>query len=160
MNRNDKKDWISGLNSSFSESESIVVASFKGLTVSEMSDLRKRALDLDATIKVTQNRLTKLALNGTNFEGLAPLFKGSTLIAFSKDPVSSAKVIFNFAKENDKVEILGGAMGKDILDVAGVKSVAMLPSLDEARAKICAVLTTPAGNLARVFKAYSEKEAA
>ncbi len=160
MNRNDKKDWISSLNSSFSESESVVVASFKGLTVAEISALRKKALEQDATIKVTQNRLTKLALNGTNFEELAPLFKGSTLVAYSKDPVSSAKVIFNFAKENDKVEILGGAMGKEILDVAGVKSIAMLPSLDESRAKICAVINTPAGNLARVFKAYSEKEAA
>lgn len=160
MNRNDKKDWISSLNSSLTSSESVVVASFKGLTVTEISDLRKRARDLDTSIKVTQNRLTKLALNGTNFEELAPLFKGSTLVAYSKDPISSAKVIFNFAKENDKVEILGGAMGKEILDVNGVKSVAMLPSLDEARAKICAVLTTPAGNLARVFKAYSEKEAA
>ena len=88
------------------------------------------------------------------------MFKGVTLVAWSNDPVSAAKVVYNFAKTNDKVEILGGAMGKEILDVDGVKSVALLPSLDEARAKICAVLTTPAGNLARVFKAYSEKQAA
>ncbi len=160
MNRNDKKDWISSLNSALSSSESAVVAKFKALTVSEMSDLRNEARKLGASIKVTQNRLTKLALKGTNYEELAPLFKGVTLVAWSTDPVSAAKAIYNFAKTNDKVEILGGAMGKEILDVNGVKSIALLPSLDEARAKICAVLTTPAGNLARVFKAYSEKQAA
>ena len=159
MNRNDKKDWIASLNSALSSSESAVVAKFNALTVSEMSDLRNEARKLGVSIKVTQNRLTKLALKGTNYEELAPLFKGVTLVAWSEDPISAAKVIYNFAKTNDKVEILGGAMGKEILDVNGVNSVALLPSLDEARAKICAVLTTPAGNLARVFKAYSEKQA-
>ena len=148
------------MNSALSSSESAVVAKFNALTVSEMSDLRNEARKLGVSIKVTQNRLTKLALKGTNYEELAPLFKGVTLVAWSEDPISAAKVVYNFAKTNDKVEILGGAMGKEILDVNGVNSVALLPSLDEARAKICAVLTTPAGNLARVFKAYSEKQAA
>ena len=160
MNRNDKQDWITSLNTALSSSESAVVAKFNALTVAELSELRSKARELGASIKVTQNRLTKLALKGTNYEELAPLFKGVTLVAWSADPVSAAKAVYNFAKTNDKVEILGGAMGKEILDVNGVKSVALLPSLDEARAKICAVLTTPAGNLARVFKAYSEKQAA
>ena len=160
MNRSDKKDWIASLNSALSSSESAVVAKFNALTVSEMSDLRNEARKLGVSIKVTQNRLTKLALKGTNYEELAPLFKGVTLVAWAEDPISAAKVVYNFAKTNDKVEILGGAMGKEILDVNGVNSVALLPSLYEARAKICAVLTTPAGNLARVFKAYSEKQAA
>ena len=160
MNRNDKKDWITSLNTALSSSESAVVAKFNALTVAELSELRNKARELGASIKVTQNRLTKLALKGTNYEELAPLFKGVTLVAWSNDPVSAAKAVYNFAKTNEKVEILGGAMGKEILDVDGVKSVALLPSLDEARAKICAVLTTPAGNLARVFKAYSEKQAA
>ncbi len=160
MNRNDKQDWITSLNTALSSSESAVVAKFNALTVSELTELRNKARELGTSIKVTQNRLTKLALKGTNYEELAPLFKGVTLVAWSNDPVSAAKAIYNFAKTNDKVEILGGAMGKEILDVNGVKAVALLPSLDEARAKICAVLTTPAGNLARVFKAYSEKQAA
>ena len=160
MNRNDKKDWISSLNSALSSSESVVVAKFNALTVAEMTALRNEARKAGTSIKVTQNRLTKLALEGTNYKELAPLFKGVTLVAWSDDPVSAAKVVYNYAKTNDKVQILGGAMGKEILDVAGVNAVAMLPSLDEARAKICAVLTTPAGNLARVFKAYSEKQAA
>ena len=160
MNRSDKKDWISSLNSALVSSESAIVAKFNALTVAEMSELRHQARELGTSIKVTQNKLTKLALKNTNYEGLAPLFKGVTLVAWSNDPVSAAKVVYNFAKTNDKVEILGGAMGKEILDVAGVKAVALLPTLDEARAKICAVLTTPAGNVARVFKAYSEKQAA
>ena len=160
MNRNDKKDWISSLNSALSSSESVVVAKFNALTVAEMTALRDEARKLGTSIKVTQNRLTKLALEGTNYKELAPLFKGVTLVAWANDPVSAAKVVYNYAKTNDKVQILGGAMGKEILDVAGVNAVAMLPSLDEARAKICAVLTTPAGNFARVFKAYSEKQAA
>ncbi|MBR1544446.1 MAG: 50S ribosomal protein L10, partial [Alphaproteobacteria bacterium] len=159
MNRNDKQDWITSLNTALSSSESAVVAKFNALTVAELTELRNKARELGTSIKVTQNRLTKLALKGTNYEELAPLFKGVTLVAWSNDPVSAAKAVYNFAKTNDKVEILGGAMGKEILDVNGVKAVALLPSLDEARAKICAVLTTPAGNLARVFKAYSEKQA-
>lgn len=160
MNRVEKKDWISSLNSSLSSSESFAIASFSGLTVAELSILRNDARKLGASIKITQNRLTKLALKGTAYEELAPLFSGSTLVSWAEDPISASKVIYNFAKTNDKLKVLGGAMGSEILDANGVKSVAMLPSLDEARAKICAVFVAPAGNLARVFKAYSEKQAA
>ncbi len=160
MNRNEKKDWISSLNAELASSESLVVASFKGLTVGEISDLRDEARKLDTSIKVTQNRLTKLALKDTNYEGLTDLFKGVTLVAWSKDPILASKVIHNFAKTNDKVSILGGAMGSEILDVAGVQSVAMLPTLDEARAQICAMLTAVPSKMARVFNAYAEKEAA
>ncbi len=160
MNRNEKKEWISSLNAELVASESMVVASFKGLTVGEISELRSKAREAETSIKVTQNRLTKLALKDTNYEELAPLFSGVTLVAWSKDPILASKVVHTYAKENKKVAILGGAMGKEILDAAGVASVAMLPTLDEARAKLCAVLVAPHGQLARVFKAYSEKEAA
>ena len=156
MNREEKKSWIEGLKDAFLKSQSVVVAAFKGLSVAEISDLRARARKSDTLVKVTQNRLTKLALKGTDFEGLADLFKGSTLVAYSPDSIASAKVVFEFAKGNDKLEILGGAMGKDILDVAGVKGIATLPTLDESRAKICAILQTPGGNIARALKAYSE----
>ena len=158
MNRSEKEICISDLNRSLSSSGSAVVAKFNALTVAEISELRNNARKLGVSIKITKNRLTKLALKGTNYEGLARLFSGSTLVSWSEDPISAAKAIYNFAKTNEKLEILGGAMGSEILDVAGVKSVAMLPSLDEARAKICAVLVASAGNLARVFKAYSEKQ--
>ena len=159
MNKSDKKTWVSELNSLLKSSGAMTVAKFNGLTVEEITELRKKAKESGTNVKVTQNRLTKLALQGTTYEKLASLFVGPTLVSWSEDPVSSAKVIYNFAKTNSKMEILGGAMGNEILDLDGVKSVALLPTLDEARAKICAVLTTPAGNLARVFKAYSEKTA-
>lgn len=160
MKRSDKELWISDLHTSLLSSESFVVASFDSLTVKEISELRIKAREVGVSIKVTQNRLTKLALNDTDYASLAELFKGSTLVAWSKDLIASAKVIFNFAKVNKKLAILGGAMGKEVLDVDGVNAVALLPTLDEARAKICAVIQTPAGNIARVLKAYSEKPAA
>jgi large subunit ribosomal protein L10 len=159
MDRNQKKSWIDALKSAFKASESLVVAKFKGLTVAEITELRNKAREKGASVKVTQNRLTKLALQGTNFEGLAPLFKDSTIVAYSSDPIIPHKVVFEFAKKNDKVAILGGAMGAEILDAARVKELAMLPTLDEARAKICAILQTPGGNIARALKAYSEKTA-
>ncbi len=159
MNKSDKKTWVSELNALLKSSGAMTVANFNGLTVAEITELRRKAKEQNVSIKITQNRLTKIALEDTNFKGLASLFVGPTLVSYSEDPVSSAKVIYNFAKTNNKLEILGGAMGSEILDVEGVKGVALLPTLDEARAKICAVLTTPAGNLARVFKAYSEKVA-
>ena len=159
MNKSDKKTWVSELNALLKSSGAMTVANFNGLTVAEITELRRKAKEQNVSIKITQNRLTKIALEDTNFKGLASLFVGPTLVSYSEDPVSSAKVIYNFAKTNNKLEILGGAMGSEILDVEGVKGVALLPTLDEARAKICAVLTTPAGNLARVFKAYSEKAA-
>jgi large subunit ribosomal protein L10 len=156
MNREEKKSWIDGLKGAFEKSQSMVVAAFKGLSVAEISDLRTKARKSETLVKVTQNRLTKLALKGTGFEGLSPLFKGSTLIACSPDLIASAKVVFEFAKGNDKLTILGGAMGSDILDSDGVKGIALTPSLDESRAKICAILQTPGGNIARTLKAYSE----
>jgi large subunit ribosomal protein L10 len=147
------------LKNAIDKAQSLVVASFKGLSASEVVDFRGRAKSMSPAvkIKVTQNRLAKIAFSGTKFEGLSPLFKGATLIAYSEDPVSSAKLVHLFAKANDKVAVLGGAMGDEILDVEGVMRIALLPTLDEARAKILAVLNTPAGNIARVFKAYSEK---
>jgi len=158
MQRDLKKTWVSSLKDATASAQSLVVAAFKGLSASEVVDFRgkAKAMNPKVKIKVTQNRLAKIAFNGTKFQGLSPLFKGATLIAYSEDPISSAKLVHTYAKANDKVVILGGAMGEEILDVEGVVRVALLPTLDEARAKILAVLTTPAGNVARVFKAYGE----
>jgi len=160
MDRNQKKSWIESLKTALKASESVVVAKFKGLSVAEITDLRNKAREKGTKVKVTQNRLTKLALEGTNFEGLKDLFKEPTLVAYSADPMTPHKVVFEFAKSNDKVEILGGAMGTEIMDVARVKEIAMLPTLDEARSRIIAIIQTPAGNVARALKAYSEKPAA
>jgi large subunit ribosomal protein L10 len=149
----------------------MVVAHHVGLTVAESSDLRRQMRDAGAHFKVTKNRLTRLALEGTKFSGLSDLFRGPTAIAYSQDPVAAAKVAVNFAKDNDKLTILGGALEKDILDQDAIKALAMLPSLDEQRAifvrllqtpatRIAGVLQAPAGQLARVIGAYGAKDEA
>jgi large subunit ribosomal protein L10 len=157
MNRNQKKDWIQDLNAKIAKVESIAVANFKALTVAELESLRKSAREAGATIKVTQNRLTKIALAGTAFEPLAPLMKGPTLVAYAPDPTSAARVVHKFAKTNEKLVIIGGYSDGAILDAQGVAEVAILPTLDEARAKLLTLLKTPIGNLVRAINARGEK---
>ena len=113
----------------------VVVTHNLGLTVAEITDLRRKVRAAGASFKVTKNRLTRLALAGTKFEDLGKLFTGPTAIAYSKDPVAAAKVVANFAKGNDKLVILGGALGSNVLNVEGVQGARHLPSLDELRAK-------------------------
>jgi len=157
MNRNQKKDWISLLAANVTKAESVTIASFKALKVTELESLRKSAREAGASIKVTQNRLTKIALAGTALEPLAPLMKGPTLVAYAPDAVSAAKVTHAFAKTNDKLVILGGFSDGVVLDAAGVADVAMLPTLDEARARLLALLKTPVGNFVRAVNARGEK---
>lgn len=169
MNRTEKQELVADLHNLFTEMNSVVVAHYKGLTVAEVQALRAKVREAGAGYKVTKNRLTRLALADTKFEGLADLFTGPTAIAFSEDPVAAAKVMNDFAKTNDKLVILGGAMGDGkVLDVEGVKALAALPSLDELRGKIVGMIQTPAtrlagvtqapaGQLARVFGAYADK---
>jgi large subunit ribosomal protein L10 len=155
----------------FSKAPVIVVAHYEGLTVAEMSDLRVRLREVGANLKVTKNRLTKIALQGTPSEGVSDLFTGPTAIGFSDDPVAAPKVLSRFAKENDKFVILGGVMEGTVLDVDGVKALAELPSLDELRGKLVGLLQTPAqriasvlqapgGQVARVLAAHAEKQEA
>jgi len=139
-----------------------------GLTVAESTDLRRKMLAEGANFKVTKNRLAKLALAGTPYEGLADLFEGPTAIAWSSDPVAAAKVAVGFAKDNEKLTVIGGAMGELRLDADGIKALATLPSLDELRAKLVGMLNTPAtriagvlqapaGQVARVLGAYAQQ---
>jgi large subunit ribosomal protein L10 len=141
------------------------------MTVAEVSELRRRMREAGATYKVAKNRLAALALDGTRFDGITPLLKGPTALAWSKDPVAVAKTAVEFAKGNDKFVILGGAIGKQTLDVAGVKALSELPSLDTLRAqllgliqtpasRIASVLQAPGGQLARVFAAYAKRDEA
>jgi large subunit ribosomal protein L10 len=127
--------------------------------------------DAGATYKVAKNRLAKLALEDTDYLGLGDMLTGPVGLAWSKDPVAAAKAAVDFAKSNDKLEIVGGAMGTVVLDEAGIKALATMPSLDEMRAKliglvnapatkIAQVVTAPAAKVARVFAAYAEKDAA
>ena len=158
MNRNEKTDLLNDLNGLFSDAEIVVVSHYKGLTVAEVSELRDRIRKVGAGFRVTKNRITRLALKGTKFEGIADLFKGPTAIAFASDPVSACKACVEFAKENEKLIIVGGAMSTGVLSVDEIKRLATIPSMDELRAKIIGLLQAPGAQLARVTKAYSEKE--
>ena len=137
----------------FSEAGSVVVAHYTGMTVAQMSTLRARMRAEGASFKVAKNRLAMRALEGTPAAGIAHLFKGPTGIAVSKDPVAASKVAVAYAKENDKLVILGGVVGNTALDVNGVKALAELPSLDELRAKIVGLLQAPATKIAGVLQA-------
>ena len=169
MNRSEKAEAIVELNQIFKDANLMVVTRQSGLTVQEVTDLRRKVRAAGASYKVAKNRLMLRALDGTAFKALGPMFKGPTAIAYSKDPVAAAKVISTFAKDNEKLSIVGGALGENTLDVAGVQALATLPSLDALRGKIigliqapatkiAGVLAAPAGQLARVFGAYGAKE--
>jgi large subunit ribosomal protein L10 len=171
MDRTRKAELVESLNGQIGEAGSLVVAHYTGMTVAQMGDLRSRMRAAGASFKVSKNRLAVRALKGTAAEGIAHLFKGPTGIAFSKDPIAASKVVVAYAKENDKLVILGGVVGGQAIDANGVKALAALPSLDELRGKICGLLkapatklagiiAAPAGQLARVIGAYSSKEAA
>ena len=171
MNRSEKTDAVAALNATFNEAAVVVVTRNLGLTVTQSTDLRNKMRDAGASYKVAKNRLAKIALNDTAYGSLGDLLTGPTALATSGDPVAAAKVAVEFAKTNDKLEIVGGAMGSTVLDVEGVKALASLPSLDELRAKLIGlvqapatkvvqVISAPAGQLARVFGAYAAKEAA
>jgi large subunit ribosomal protein L10 len=169
VNRSEKAEAIAELNRTFKDANLVVITRQSGLTVQEVTDLRRKIRSAGASYQVAKNRLTLGALEGTNFSALGPLFKGPTAIAYSKDPVAAAKVVAAFAKTNEKLTIVGGALGENVLGVEGVQALAVLPSLDELRGKIigliqapatkiAGVLAAPAGQLARVFGAYGAKE--
>ena len=153
MNRIEKAELIETLQVTLSSATSVVVAHQSGLTVAESSELRAKMREAGAGFKVTKNRLTKLALQGTKYENLTDLFTGPTAIGTSSDPVSAAKTLVSFAKTNDKLTIIGGSLDGKVLDKAGVEALATLPSLDELRAKIIGMLTAPATKVARVTQA-------
>ena len=171
MERAEKKELVTTLNGVFKTAGVIVVAHNKGLTVNQVNDLRNKMAKAGATVKVAKNRLAKLALDGTDANGISNLFVGPTMVAYGADPVSAPKVAADFAKGNDKFVVLGGALGTTIMDANGVKALAELPSLDQLRGKligliqapatkIAGVLAAPAGQLARVMNAYASKSEA
>ena len=166
MDRTEKEDLVASMHKTFEDSSIVLVTHYSGLTVAEMGDLRMRMREAGASFKVTKNRLTRRALEGTKYQPLDTLFTGPTAIAYSEDPVAAAKAAVNFSKDNEKLIVLGGALGEEPLDVAAIKSLASLPSPDELRAKfvgmistpatrIAVVLQAPAGQIARVIGAHS-----
>jgi large subunit ribosomal protein L10 len=168
VDRSQKEKLVASLNANLKDASLVVVTQQAGLTVSEVTDLRRQMRAAGASFKVSKNRLTRRALEGTAFQGLSPMFKGPTAIAYSRDPVAAAKVAVEFANKNEKLTIVGGSLGERMLDVAGVKALATLPSLPEMRAKLLGTIVAPAtrlatiinapgSGLARVINAYAKK---
>ena len=157
MNKNQKKQYIDDMKSQFDKSEAVIVTHYQGLTVSQLDELRKRMREHGIIFKITKNRITKLALEKTKCKDISELFTGPTAVAMSEDAITSAKILTKFSKENENLKILGGIMGKDILDLAGVQNVATLPTLDEARAKIVGILRSPAQKIASILLAPASK---
>ena len=168
MNREQKELFVQNLKSIITENSLVLVFHYRGMSVTDMTDLRVQSFNSGCNIKVTKNRLTKLALEGTDKAALSEFFDGPTAIAYSSDPVQLTKLLTNFAKNNNNLVILGGIMDNEILSVEKIEILSKLPSLEEIRAqliglisspaqKIASVLTAPSGDLARVFNAYSNK---
>ena len=157
MNKEKKQIYITEMTSQFEKSEAVIVAHYQGLTVNQLDNLREKMREHGIIFKVTKNRITKLALEKTRCKNLSNLFTGPTAVALSQDAIASAKILTNFSKENSNLKILGGIMGNDILDVAGVKNVATLPTLDEARAKIIGILSSPAQKIVSILLAPASK---
>ncbi len=157
MNKEQKKQYIDEMTNQFDKSEAVIVTHYQGLTVSQLDDLRKRMREHGIIFKITKNRITKLALEKTKCKDISQLFTGPTAVAMSEDAITSAKILTKFSKENENLKILGGIMGGDILDVAGVLNVATLPTLDEARAKIVGILRSPAQKIASILLAPASK---
>jgi large subunit ribosomal protein L10 len=153
VDRVEKEDLVASLHKTFEDSTIVVVTHYSGLTVAEMGDLRMQMREAGASFKVTKNRLTRRALEGTKYQPLESLFTGPTAIAYSDDPVAAAKAAVNFAKGNEKLIVLGGALGEEQLDLASIRSLASLPSMDELRAKIVGMISTPATRIAGVLQA-------
>jgi large subunit ribosomal protein L10 len=169
LDRTEKRAFVAGLHAALAEISMVVVTRNQGLTVAEATDLRRRMRAAGATFKVAKNRLALLALDGTQFEGLKPMLEGPTALAWSTDPVAVAKAAVEFARTNDKLVLIGGALGTRTLNADGVRALAELPSLEALRARLLGMLNTPAtrlagvlqapaGQLARVFGAYARHE--
>ncbi len=171
MDRTEKREFVASLASVFAETSMVVVTQNKGMTVADVTKLRRQMRAAGANYKVAKNRLAILALDGTKFDSIAPLLKGPTALAWSRDAVAVAKAAVEFAKTNDKFVVLGGALGNHSLNADGIKALSELPSLDTLRAgllgmlqtpatRIAGVLAAPAGQIARVLAAFADKDKA
>jgi len=157
VNREEKAELIKKLNSTFNNAGVVVVTHQSGLTVDESTDLRVKMREVGARYQVAKNRIVKLALKDTKYENIIDLFSGPTAIAVSEDPVSAPKIIFKFAKENDKLSIVGAGLNGKTLSVDEVKQLALLPSLDELRGKLVGLIKSPSQKLASVAVAPANK---
>ena len=157
MSREQKKNYISEMESQFQNNEAVLVAHYQGLTMSQLDELRSQMREHGIKFQITKNRITKLALEKTKCKELSKLFNGATAVAFSDDAIISARILSKFAKTNENLKLLGGIMGSDVLDQDGVQNVANLPTLDEARANIVGILSASASKFVSILLARSEK---
>ena len=157
MNKEQKKNYISEIESQFKNNEAVIVTHYQGLTMTQLDDLRSKMREHGIKFQITKNRITKLALEKTKCKDLSNLFSGPTAVAFSNDAIISARILSKFAKDNENLKLIGGIMDNEVLDKAGVQNVASLPTLDEARANIVGILNAPASKLVSILLAYSEK---
>ena len=157
MNKEKKQSYIKEMTAQFEKSEAVLVTHYQGLSVKQIDSLRKQMREHGIQFKITKNRITKLALEKSKCKDLSNLFTGPTAVALSEDAISSVKILTKFSKENKNLKILGGIMGKEILDVVGVANVATLPTLDEARAKIVGILRSPAQKIVSILLAPASK---
>ena len=157
MNKEKKQSYIKEMTAQFEKSEAVLVTHYQGLSVKQLDNLRKQMREHGIQFKITKNRITKIALEKSRCKDLSNLFTGPTAVALSEDAISSAKILTKFSKENENLKILGGIMGKEILDVAAVENVATLPTLGEARAKIIGILSSPAQKIVSILLAPASK---
>ena len=157
MNKEKKQSYIKEMTAQFEKSEAVLVTHYQGLSVKQLDNLRKQMREHGIQFKITKNRITKIALEKSRCKDLSNLFTGPTAVALSEDVISSAKILTKFSKENENLKILGGIMGKEILDVVAVANVAILPTLDEARAKIIDILRSPAQKIVSILLAPASK---
>jgi large subunit ribosomal protein L10 len=157
MNKEQKKNYISEMETQFQNTEAVLVTHYQGLTMSQLDELRAQMREHGIIFKITKNRITKLAIEKTKCKDLSNLFVGATAVAFSDDAIMSARILSKFAKTNESLKLLGGIMGSEVLDHAGVQNVANLPTLDEARANIVGILAAPASKFISILLARSEK---
>ncbi|MDA9168736.1 50S ribosomal protein L10 [Pelagibacteraceae bacterium] len=157
MNREQKSNYVSSLKESLNNNEAMMIYHYQGLNVNQLDDLRNQMREAGALLKVTKNRITKIALKDTQHEEAISLFSGQTGVALSKDPITLAKTLVNFQKKNDMLKIVGGVMDSKVLAPEDVAKIATLPTLDEARAKIAAILQTPAQQLISILLAPGAK---
>ena len=157
MERAQKEAKVAALREGFSSAQAVIVTHAQGMTVAESTTLRRSMGAAGASFRVTKNRLAKIALKGTAFEGLDSLFTGPTAVAFSDDPVAVAKAVIDFAKKNDKLSVVGGGLGGQVIDPAGVEQLTKLPSIDELRGKILGLIQAPATQIVTIMTAPAEK---
>ena len=157
MNKEKKQSYIKEMTAQFEKSDAVLVTHYQGLSVKQLDNLRKQMRKHGIQFKITKNKITKIALEKSRCKDLSNLFTGPTAVALSEDVISSAKILTKFSKENENLKILGGIMGKEILDVAAVANVATLPTLDEARAKIIGILRSPAQKIVSILLAPASK---